>query len=413
MSWLLAALVAVPVPSAAAAGSSVPPGGTAGAEASPSAASPNESPSAAQLYRRLRPSVVRIQCGGGVGAGFVFHTSGHVATALHVVSTGRAIEVRPYGLPARAARVVAVDADHDLAILALDEPMTDVAPLVVPTPFEPQVGDAAYALGHPFAPQVLMDPRLSGLLDWSLSAGVVSGVTETLVQVDAPVNPGNSGGPVVDAQGRLLGVVSFEIRQSDGPGFAIAAPRLRDLVAEIDEDLGYRGAWAGNVGFGWGMLMKGEGEIGGLVTTLEGVAWDRLALHVAFADLATVGVGDGTFPRTEHEMRAFEFGVGWRALVLAGDLTPLYLQVGGGLIYAVDQESTLRRFTRFVEPACPRADEACETVEHVLRDTTLTTGWSPTVSVALRAGLLDLRVSVSAWPRDGSALARLALSLFL
>lgn len=412
MAWLLAALVAVPVPSAGAV-SSIPAGGTPGGQASAPAAAPGGSPSAAQVYRRLRPSVVRIQCGGGVGAGFVFHTSGHVATALHVVSTGRAIEVRPHGLPPRAARVVAVDADHDLAILALDEPMTDVAPLVLPTPFEPQVGDVAYALGHPFAPQVLMDPRLGGLLDWSLSAGVVSGVTDNLLQVDAPVNPGNSGGPVLDAQGRLLGVVSFEIRQSDGPGFAIAAPRLGDLVAEIDEDLGYRGAWTGNVGFGWGMLMKGEGEIGGLVTTLEGVAWDRLALHVAFSDVATVGVGEGTFPRTEHERRAFEFGVGWRSLLLAGDLTPLYFQVGGGVTYAVDQESTLRRFTRLVEPACPSTGGSCETVDQVLRDTTLTTGWSPTASVGLRAGLLDLRVSVSAWPRDGSPLARLALSLFL
>jgi len=412
MSWFLAALVVAPFTSAAAAGASAPTGPSRGGRAS-QPASADESPGAAEVYRRLRSSVVRIQCGGGVGAGFVFHTSAYVATALHVVSTGRAIEVRPHGLPARAARVVAVDAEHDLAILALDEPMIGVEPLNVHAPFEPEVGDVAYALGHPFAPQVLMDPRLDGLLDWSLSAGVVSGVTDNLIQVDASVNPGNSGGPVVDAHGRLLGVVSFEIRQSDGPGFAIAAPRLSDLVARIDEDLGYRGAWVGNVGFGWGVLMQGEGEIGGLVTTLEGVAWDRVALHVAFADLATVGLGDGTFPRTEHESRSFEFGVGWRSLLLAGDLTPLYFQVGGGATYAVEQESTSRRFTRFVDPACPSAGGACETADHVLRDTSLTTGWSPAVSVALRAGLLDLRASVSARTRDGSALARLSLSLFL
>ena len=239
MAWLMAAIVVAPHPAVAtpAAGgpAATPPGGRAVRPEAPPSAPPDGALGANRLYRQLRPSVVRIECGGSVGAGFLFHTSGHVATALHVVSTGRAIEVRPFGLPARAARVVAVDADHDLAILALDEPMSDVAPLVLPTPFEPDVGDAAYVVGHPFAPQVLMDPRLSGLLDWSLSAGVVSGVSETLVQVDAPVNPGNSGGPVVDAQGRLLGVVSFEIRQSDGPGFAIAAPRLRDLVAHIDE----------------------------------------------------------------------------------------------------------------------------------------------------------------------------------
>lgn len=374
---LLAALIAAP----------------AGAPAVATPVAPEPAPA---VYSQVRPSVVRIDSAGGVGAGFVFHTRRHVATALHVVAAGRPIQVRAPGGEPRAARVVATEPDHDLAILLLEAPIEDATPLAPPEPFSPVIGQRAYVIGHPFAPQAALDRRLSGLLDWSLSAGLVSAFNPDVIQVDAPVNPGNSGGPVVDEQGRLLGVVSFEIRQSDGPGFAIAAPRLTELVSEIDEEMSYWGAWSFNAGFGWGMQLTGAGPTNGPVTSLELVAWDRLALRVASGDLDRPLDNERGFPQTTLEHSYLELGAAWRFLFVVGNLAPLYVVLGGGTTYELRTERQWTRFVQFTDPGCPGSatGNPCETRVTYERSPTSEMGWGPYGSLALRVGPLDLRYSM-------------------
>ena len=396
MTLLLAALLAAPV--------------TASADSHNQIAE-STVPEAVRVYDRVRPSVVRIDTAGGVGAGFVFHTRSHIATALHVVAAGRDIQVRPFGGDPRSARVVAYDSDHDLAILLLDEPLAESTPL--PVAELPTVGQRAYVVGHPFAPQVAIDRRLKGLLDWSLSAGVVSAFNDDIIQVDAPVNAGNSGGPIVDGEGRLLGVVSFEIRQSDGPGFAIAAVRLTDLVTEIDEDSSFWGQWSGNVGLGWSSRVLNDGTVAGLSISLEAIAWDRVSLMSTFAEVQTIGGETGVFPRTEHGGGYLELGAAWRVLVMLGNLAPLYIQLGGGATFDIDEERTLTNFVRLVDPACPATGKECESVHRVQTDRKLRAQWRPFGSAALRLGALDLRYTVSLTEGDLPRFHRLTFSLML
>ncbi len=373
MTLLLAALIAAP----------------------PAAVTAGVSP-ASRVYEQVRPSVVRIDSAGGVGAGFVFHSARHIATALHVVATGRPISVRlPDGEP-MPARVVATSPDHDLAILALRAPLEGAQPLAPPEPFTPVIGQPAYVVGHPFAPQAALDKRLVGLLDWSLSSGLVSALNDDVVQVDAPVNPGNSGGPIVDGQGRLLGVVSFEIRQSDGPGFAIAAPRLTELVSEIDEDMSYWGAWAFHAGFAWGFQVTPAGVTSGPVTSLELVAWDRLALQVSSGDLNKSLNPERGYPQTTLDHPYLELGAAWRFLFVLGNLAPLYLSVGGGASYDLRTEDDKTRFVEFIDPACPASGAPCETkVSLHSTDQRHDTGWGPYGLISMRVGPIDLRYSVS------------------
>jgi hypothetical protein len=110
-------------------------------------------------------------------------------------------------------------------------PRDDLALLEVPglageawleiRPAPARVGETVWALGHPFAPQAESSALLAGTLTWSASRGVVSAVGERLTQVDAALNPGNSGGPVVDDQGRIVGIAS---RRLSGDNVAFIAP---------------------------------------------------------------------------------------------------------------------------------------------------------------------------------------------
>jgi S1-C subfamily serine protease len=176
-------------------------------------------PPGATAYRAIQPSMVTIRTSGErgstLGAGVVISTDGTVLTALHVVSGGDDIQVTFSDGTRSAATVVKKQPAQDIAVLAARRLPSVVVPAVMGGSV--RVGTEVYPVGHPL-----------GLVG-SLSAGVVSaldrsirtreGTLKNLIQFDAAVNPGNSGGPLLDRDGHVVGIVTALANPADQPYF--------------------------------------------------------------------------------------------------------------------------------------------------------------------------------------------------
>src|SRR3954471_13117519 len=202
------------------------------------------------LFERVSPSVVQVvgaasgagpagvEAEGGreqSGTGFVWDGAGHVVTNNHVVSGTSEVAIRLASGEVVGASIVGTAPNYDLAIVRLRTTGRLPAPIAVGTSADLKVGQAAFAIGNPFG------------LDQSLSTGVISALKRRLptsagreignvVQTDAAVNPGNSGGPLLDSAGRLIGVTTAIISPSGsnaGIGFAIPVDTVNRVVPEL------------------------------------------------------------------------------------------------------------------------------------------------------------------------------------
>ena len=191
------------------------------------------------VSERIAPSVVRIESSRvaegvplpfGQGSGFVLDAEGLIVTNAHVVAGADAVRVRLNDGRGLDAAVVGRDTESDLALLRVEAEGLVAAPLRADEPA--RVGEWVIAVGNPLG------------LGHSVSAGIVSGrgrtanitTYEDFIQTDAAINPGNSGGPLVDLEGRIVGVNTAvaDIRMGgQGIGFAIPA----DMVAEVTDQL--------------------------------------------------------------------------------------------------------------------------------------------------------------------------------
>jgi Trypsin-like peptidase domain len=173
----------------------------------------------ADVAAALLPSVVQIESNWGIGSGFVYDEAGLVFTAAHVVTGSQEVEVRLTDGRSVTGTVVARDADQDVAVVAIDAQDVVAAPLAGD---RVRIGQTAIAVGSPFG------------LEQSVTVGVVSGLDRTLelpgqtisglIQTDAAINVGNSGGPLADASGRVIGInvaIASASGGSDGVGFAV------------------------------------------------------------------------------------------------------------------------------------------------------------------------------------------------
>ena len=132
-----------------------------------------------------------------------------IATAYHCIAAGNNVYVEWEDRRMQQAQVISVDVKSDLAILSLSSPVKGRLPLSLNRESISR-GMMVYALGHPFAPAA--SGKYFDVLRWSVAKGIVSQVGETWLQTDTPLNPGNSGGPLVDEEGRVLGIVSHKFR---------------------------------------------------------------------------------------------------------------------------------------------------------------------------------------------------------
>ncbi len=192
---------------------------------------------------RVGPAVVRIDIereggrftrsmfGGGVGSGFIFASDGQLLTNAHVVDRARRIRVTLADGRTFDAGLIGSDTDVDVAVLRIG---ADHLPVVELGRAPLKVGQLVIAVGNPYG------------LNWTVTAGVVSALGRTLeapgvrkmtnlIQTDTPINPGNSGGPLVDSQGRVVGITTAMMPLAQGLGFSIPLDTVKSAIARINK----------------------------------------------------------------------------------------------------------------------------------------------------------------------------------
>jgi S1-C subfamily serine protease len=186
------------------------------------------------VYRKALPSVVNITSTAvafdffnrpvpqqGQGSGFILDKQGHILTNNHVIDNAQRVEVTLADKHKYKASVVGVDKHHDLALLQINAP--NLVPATLAESNGLVVGQRVYAIGNPFG---LSGTMTRGIISAIRSIGVQGGAPiDNAIQTDAAVNPGNSGGPLLNSRGEVIGVTtliaSAGADQSAGIGFAI------------------------------------------------------------------------------------------------------------------------------------------------------------------------------------------------
>ncbi|HEV3407933.1 MAG TPA: trypsin-like peptidase domain-containing protein [Gaiellaceae bacterium] len=209
------------------------------------------------IYRRAAPGVVQVTAVGadpfsgqsqrGLGSGFVIDKAGHIVTNFHVIDGADEVAVNFSGDDDVRARVVGSDPSTDIAVLRIDTPARALTALPLGNSDGVRVGDPVVAIGNPFR------------LERSASSGIVSALQRELespagftidrvIQTDAAINQGNSGGPLLNGRGHVIGVNSAIFSPSGGNvgiGFAIPINTVRDVVAELIDTGRVEHAWLG------------------------------------------------------------------------------------------------------------------------------------------------------------------------
>ena len=189
----------------------------------------------AHVYQAIRPSLVFIRTEipdakegeeFGVGSGVVINDNGDILTSLHVVVDATDIQVTFADGSRSSAQIIVRQPENDISVLRATQPQGLIVPAILGNPHALRVGDEAFVVGNPL-----------GLFS-SMSAGVISGFgrslrpqnsdqrLEGLIQIDAAVNPGNSGGPLLNRHGQVIGIVTALANPTDqdffiGIGFAV------------------------------------------------------------------------------------------------------------------------------------------------------------------------------------------------
>jgi S1-C subfamily serine protease len=204
------------------------------------------------VYAAASPSVASVRTGSGSGTGFLVDSNGTIVTNAHVVGGSSQVQVRFQDKGQyHDAQVLSVDASTDLAALKVDpSAVQGIRPLQLADSDSAQVGDTAVAIGYPLG------------LARTATAGIVSGLErqiqspngfsiDKVIQTDAPVNPGNSGGPLLNAKGQVIGVNS-QIATAAGGGdgnigisFAIPANTVKQVLPSLESGTAPKHAYLG------------------------------------------------------------------------------------------------------------------------------------------------------------------------
>ena len=195
-------------------------------QVTPEPASEPASPSISDVVRSVDSGLYRIITPDGSGSGFLVSHRGHIVTNAHVVGEHTSVTVRAASGRLGNARVLGRDEMLDLAVLAA-EPSHDVRPMTLGNASEIRPGDEVIALGFP------LSNDLGG--DYTVTTGVVSSrrIQDSVerIQTDAAINPGSSGGPLVNREGEVIGVNTSTLTGYEGVSFAVS---VAELSASLD-----------------------------------------------------------------------------------------------------------------------------------------------------------------------------------
>ena len=180
-------------------------------------------------------AVVVVKSPAGLGSGFIVHADGYLITNFHVIEGQKHLTVTQF-VPRgpemvhkvhEKVRIVAIDAFHDLAVLQIQDPSAAPFPTVVLGTGEPQYGEQVFVIGNPLG------------LERTVTEGILSHTGRLFagslyLQIDASVNPGNSGGPLFNGRGQVIGVVNMGVPVMQGLNFAIPVRHVAFLLDHIE-----------------------------------------------------------------------------------------------------------------------------------------------------------------------------------
>jgi S1-C subfamily serine protease len=169
------------------------------------------------------------------GSGWVYDREGHVVTNQHVVAGADSISVRFWNGATYPATLVGSDRSTDLAVIKVDAPASLLAPLRLGDSSALQVGDGVVAIGSPFGLEQTVTSGIVSALHRQMEASNGFNITNT-IQTDAAINHGNSGGPLLNSQGRVIGVnsqIESDSGGNDGVGFAVPSSTISAIVPQL------------------------------------------------------------------------------------------------------------------------------------------------------------------------------------
>ncbi len=302
------------------------------------------------IYENVNPSVVNIRTDEATGSGFVWDTQGHIVTNFHVVHGAKEIRVTFWDDREVPAEIVGEDPDSDLAVIKVDPEGLDLRPVRLGDSTTLRVGERAIAIGNPFGLAGTMTTGIISALGRSIEAPSNYLIPEA-IQTDAPVNPGNSGGPLLNARGEVIGIVSqirSPVRANAGIGFAVPIHIAKRVVPALIERGKYEHPFIGISGT---TLSPEINKVLGLPVDMRGAYVNQV---LPGQPAAKAGLRGGQEP-TEFVLGLDENG------------RPIYLRRGGDVIIAIEDQP-VRRFDDLLVYLFRYASPGDTVVLTVLRD---------------------------------------------
>ncbi|MDR7349437.1 S1C family serine protease [Glycomyces algeriensis] len=265
-----------------------------------------------EIVNKVSPSVVTIVTDAAEGSGVVYSEDGYIVTNNHVVDGAQSVEVRFSDGTTAAASIVATDATQDLAVIQVDG-ADDLTPVTFADSAAVQVGDVAVAIGSPLGLEGTVTTGIVSALDRSMTvsgeqggAGQSSSTLSGLIQTDAAINSGNSGGALVNGDGELIGIntaIATTDSGSIGLGFSIPSNTVKDTVEQLIQngsvEQGYLGVSVANTDGNGAMVLSVEPDSpaaaaglqeGDVITAIDGTPVTTATEVVA----AVQGTSSGT-----------------------------------------------------------------------------------------------------------------------
>ena len=334
------------------------------------------------VYERSVGSVLIVEAGGKTGTGFCMFAPDLILTALHVVDDAPTIRVESTRGHRRRADVVTYSESDDLALLRLDRAFDGMDPLAPER--AASIGEGVVVIGHPLAQLARREPKLRGLLAWSVSNGIVGAVSSSWLQTNAALNPGTSGGPVLNHDGRVIGVVSARVRDAQNIGMISRIQRAEELLGQLD-----RGAPPRRIvkldKLELGLVIQwGEDTLSGIAAGAGLRVLDDLVLRARLGFLDGAADPQATTVLTSHVSRVFLEAVGGYAFGLPGHVTAA-VEAGVAIAREQREDASLRAQS---DPSC--AAPPCLVAGDVIHDNGVSWPLWPTLGIAAEWGLLRL-----------------------